>query len=77
MGKHLAHSFIILLIAHCVRTIWCLRDPSEPASNTLMNSLEGNSAVSRESSNTSSPGGQDSTSAGVFVFPAMWTILKL
>ncbi len=65
------------LTVHWVSTIWCSRDLSESAPNTFKNSSGGSNAISQESSTMSAPGGLDSASAGVLVFPVMWTILKL
>ncbi len=57
--------------------IWCSMDPSEPASNMFRNTSFGSRATSLESSIMSSPGSLDSASAGMFIFPAVWMILKL
>ncbi len=76
MGRSFAHWSMTLLTVHWVSTIWCSRDPSEPIPNTFKNNLGGSSAISWESLTTSAPGGLDKASAGVLIFPAMWTILK-
>ena len=76
MGRSSAHLSMTSLTVHWVSTIWCSRDPLESALNTFKNNLGGSSAISRESSTMSAPGGLDSVSASVFVFPTMWTILK-
>ncbi len=76
MGRCFIQSFIILLIIHCVRTILCFRDLLESTLNILMDSSGGSNAISQKSLGMSSPIGLDSASASIFIFPAIWMILK-
>src|SRR5216683_6744231 len=71
MGRFLAHSSMTLLTVLWLSTIWCSRDPLEPAPKTFKNKSGGSSAISRESSTMSDPGGLDNASAGVLTFPTM------
>ncbi len=77
MGRCFAQLSMILLTVRWARMIWCSRDLSELVLNMFRNSLGGNSAISRESSTISAPGGLDKVLAGVLTFPTMWVILKL
>ncbi len=77
MGRCFTQSFITPLITHCARTIWCSKNPSELVPNTFINSSRGSSTTSQESLGTSSPINLNNMSAGVFIFPAIWMILKL